>query len=116
MKSCLNHLKDVHLCPHNLLLNRERDPHCVIYIFSLGFTLPVDSLAALSSGCPKLKKLFLTALRGVADKDLEPFIKNCPNLEQIDLLGVRGITSDICLRYHLVSSLYTFFVRTELFA
>ncbi|KAK6618314.1 hypothetical protein RUM44_002766 [Polyplax serrata] len=77
--------------------------HCsqleeVDFGWCLGFTLPVDSLCALAVGCPKLKKLFLTALRGICDKDLEPFIKSCPDLEQIDLLGVRGITPDICLR------------------
>ncbi|KAK6617865.1 hypothetical protein RUM43_014094 [Polyplax serrata] len=77
--------------------------HCsqleeVDFGWCLGFTLPVDSLCALAIGCPKLKKLFLTALRGICDKDLEPFIKSCPDLEQIDLLGVRGITPDICLR------------------
>lgn len=64
----------------------------------LGFACPIDCLAALAEGCPRLRKLFLTALRGICDKDLEPFLVHCPELEQIDLLGVRGITPDICSR------------------
>ena len=63
----------------------------------MGFTSPFDSLCNLAEGCSKLKKLFLTAVRGICDNDLEPFIKFCPDLEQIDLLGARGITSEICL-------------------
>ena len=67
--------------------------HC-----SLGVGAPGDSLHSLASGCPRLRKLFLAALRGVMDRDLEPFIEHCFLLEQVDLLGVRSITSDICFK------------------
>ncbi|PSN29548.1 F-box/LRR-repeat protein 4, partial [Blattella germanica] len=53
----------------------------------LGVGAPGDSLNSLASGCPRLRKLFLAALRGVTDRDLEPFIEHCPLLEQVDLLG-----------------------------
>nr|BDI00198.1 Fbxl4 protein [Gryllus bimaculatus] len=62
----------------------------------LGFGPPGDSLHALARGCPRLKKLFFAALRGVTDRDLEPFIELCPLLEQVDLLGVRSISPDLC--------------------
>ncbi|XP_066993757.2 F-box/LRR-repeat protein 4 isoform X2 [Anabrus simplex] len=65
----------------------------------LGFGAPGDSLLAVAKGCPHLKKLFLAALRGVGDRDLEPFIELCPEMEQVDLLGVRSITPEICIKF-----------------
>lgn len=65
---------------------------------SLGVSIPGDCMNALATGCPRLRKLFMAALRGIMDRDLEPFIKHCPRLRQVDLLGVRSITADICLR------------------
>jgi len=70
----------------------------LIYGFSLALFVPVESLTNLARGCPKLRKLFLTALRGICDKDLEPFTTSCPDLEQVDILGVHGITADGCMR------------------
>lgn len=64
-----------------------------------GFDAPGDSLHSLAAGCPYLRKLFLTALRGITDRDLEPFIEHCPDLEQVDIMGGRGITSDICVKF-----------------
>ncbi|XP_049860890.1 F-box/LRR-repeat protein 4 isoform X1 [Schistocerca gregaria] len=65
----------------------------------LGFGTPGDSLHALAKGCPRLKKLFLAALRGVSDRDLDLFIENCPKMEQVDLMGVRCISREICLKF-----------------
>lgn len=47
----------------------------------------------------------MVALRGILDKDLDPFITNCKRLEQVDLLGVRSISQEVCLRYVLLVSL-----------
>ncbi|XP_046677806.1 F-box/LRR-repeat protein 4-like [Homalodisca vitripennis] len=65
----------------------------------LGVSVPGDCLNALAVGCPRLQKLFMAALRGIMDRDLEPFLQHCPRLRQVDLLGVRSITADICLRF-----------------
>nr|CAD7425229.1 unnamed protein product [Timema monikensis] len=65
----------------------------------LGVGAPGNSLHALAKGCPGIKKLFLAALRGVGDRDLEPFMDFCPNMEQIDLVGVRSITSTVCMQF-----------------
>nr|CAD7402773.1 unnamed protein product [Timema poppensis] len=65
----------------------------------LGVGAPGNSLHALAKGCPRIKKLFLAALRGVGDRDLEPFMDFCPNMEQIDLVGVRSITSTVCMQF-----------------
>ncbi|XP_065203649.1 F-box/LRR-repeat protein 4 [Planococcus citri] len=63
----------------------------------LGVSIPGDCFLSLAMGCPRLRKLFMGTLRGINDRDLYPFIYNCPNLEQIDLLGNRGITSEVCI-------------------
>ncbi|XP_045536507.1 F-box/LRR-repeat protein 4 [Papilio machaon] len=44
----------------------------------------------------ELRKLFLGALRGVCDRDLRALIPRTPKLAQLDLLGVRAVTPDIC--------------------
>ncbi|CAH0715702.1 unnamed protein product, partial [Brenthis ino] len=51
-------------------------------------------LAALSGG--ELRKLFLGALRGICDRDLRVLLPKITKLAQLDLLGVRAVTSDIC--------------------
>lgn len=65
----------------------------------LGVSIPGDCLSLLASSCPNLRKLFMVALRGILDKDLDPFITNCKRLEQVDLLGVRSISQEVCLRF-----------------
>ncbi|CAH1404831.1 unnamed protein product [Nezara viridula] len=65
----------------------------------LGVSIPGDCMSSLANGCPKLKKLFMAALRGITDRDLLPFLKCTPDLEQVDLLGVRSITPHMCLRF-----------------
>ncbi|XP_004924136.1 F-box/LRR-repeat protein 4 isoform X1 [Bombyx mori] len=44
----------------------------------------------------ELRKLFLGALRGVCDRDLRSLLPRAPKLTQLDLLGVRAVTSDVC--------------------
>lgn len=58
--------------------------------------LPGESLKSLLIGCPKLKKLFLAAIRGITDRDVENIANLCPNLEQLDLMGVLGISTERC--------------------
>ncbi|XP_015593223.1 F-box/LRR-repeat protein 4 [Cephus cinctus] len=66
----------------------------------LGMGAPGDSLRALLSSCRSLEKVFLAALRGLTDRDLEPLL-SCQKLQQLDLLGARSLTPDICLRFLL---------------
>ncbi|XP_038209936.1 F-box/LRR-repeat protein 4 [Zerene cesonia] len=51
-------------------------------------------LASLSGG--ELRKLFLGALRGVCDRDLRALLPRAARLAQLDLLGVRAVSPDIC--------------------
>ncbi|XP_015432230.1 PREDICTED: F-box/LRR-repeat protein 4 [Dufourea novaeangliae] len=60
-----------------------------------GMGAPGDSLRALLSSCRYLEKVFLAALRGLTDRDLEPLLL-CQRLQQLDLLGARSLTPDIC--------------------
>lgn len=60
-------------------------------------SLPGESLKILFTQCTKLKKLFLAAIRGITDRDVENIANMCPNLEQIDLMGVIGISTEKCL-------------------
>ncbi|XP_075155598.1 F box and leucine-rich-repeat gene 4 [Haematobia irritans] len=53
-----------------------------------------ESLREFLINCPKLKKLFLTAVRSLTDRDLEDIANLCPNLEQLDLMGVLGISKE----------------------
>ncbi|RZF47708.1 hypothetical protein LSTR_LSTR014625 [Laodelphax striatellus] len=64
----------------------------------LGLSIPGDCMTSLAQGCPRMRKLFMAALRGITDRDLLPFVTRCPRLQQLDLLGLRCITADICLR------------------
>ncbi|XP_045447998.1 F-box/LRR-repeat protein 4 [Melitaea cinxia] len=51
-------------------------------------------LAALAGG--ELRKLFLGALRGVCDRDLRLLLPRATKLAQLDLLGVRAVSPDVC--------------------
>ncbi|XP_052747660.1 F-box/LRR-repeat protein 4 isoform X2 [Galleria mellonella] len=44
----------------------------------------------------ELRKLFLGALRGICDRDLRALLPRLARLQQLDLLGVRAVTPDIC--------------------
>ncbi|KAH8416365.1 hypothetical protein KR222_000736 [Zaprionus bogoriensis] len=53
-----------------------------------------DSLYQLLSNCPKLKKLFLSAVRGITERDLMHIATLGKNLEQLDLMGILNITHE----------------------
>lgn len=53
-----------------------------------------DSLYQLLSNCPKLKKLFLSAVRGITERDLIHIATLGKNLEQLDLMGILNITHE----------------------
>ncbi|KAH8308549.1 hypothetical protein KR044_009131 [Drosophila immigrans] len=53
-----------------------------------------DSLHQLLSNCPKLKKLFLSAVRGITERDLIHIATLGKNLEQLDLMGILNITHE----------------------
>lgn len=59
---------------------------------------PGESLKLLLKGCPKLKKLFLARIRGLNDRDLDNIANFCPNLEQLDLMGIMGISTEMCYK------------------
>jgi F-box/leucine-rich repeat protein 4 len=59
---------------------------------------PSDSLKLLVQNCGKLRKLFLAAIRGITDRDLENIAKFCANLEQLDMMGIPTISADACLK------------------
>lgn len=52
----------------------------------------------IAEHCPNLKKLFVTANRGLCNADLDLLSLNCQKLEQLDVLGTREITNDSILR------------------
>ncbi|XP_058830886.1 F-box/LRR-repeat protein 4-like [Topomyia yanbarensis] len=59
---------------------------------------PGESLRALVKSCPRLRKLYLAAIRGFTDRDLDAIATHCVNLEQLDLLGCMGISWEMCCR------------------
>ncbi|XP_058445201.1 F-box/LRR-repeat protein 4 [Malaya genurostris] len=59
---------------------------------------PGESLRALIKCCPNLRKLYLAAIRGFTDRDLDAIATNCVKLEQLDLLGCMGISTEMCYR------------------
>jgi len=54
-----------------------------------------DSLRVLFSSCKKLEKVFLSAIRGLTDRDLAPLLLCC-NLKQLDLLGSNSLSTEMC--------------------
>lgn len=59
---------------------------------------PGESIRLLVQSCPRLRKLFLAAIRGLTDRDLEVIANSCENLEQLDLMGIMGISTEMCYR------------------
>ncbi|KAJ8669039.1 hypothetical protein QAD02_000298 [Eretmocerus hayati] len=55
-----------------------------------------DSLRVFLSSCKNLEKVFLTYMRNLTDRDLEPLF-SCRRLKQLDLLGARTLSPDICV-------------------
>lgn len=64
-----------------------------------GWCMREESLKLLKKGCPKLKKLFLARIRGITDRDLDNIANFCPNLEQLDLMGIMGISTEMCYKF-----------------
>ncbi|RZC40330.1 F-box/LRR-repeat protein 4, partial [Asbolus verrucosus] len=62
------------------------------------FTHPGDSLEKIALTCRSLKRLIISQWRGVNDQMLLPVVMYCKNLTQLDLLGIKSITGDICER------------------
>ncbi|KAL8579041.1 hypothetical protein ACOMHN_035980 [Nucella lapillus] len=52
------------------------------------------SFTRLAQNCKNLKKLFLTANRTVCDEDLLALAKHSRQLQQLDILGTRAVSSD----------------------
>lgn len=57
-----------------------------------------DSFNFLIQNCKYLKKLIITAVRSMTERDIENVASYCKNLEKLDLMGIIGVTSDTCLR------------------
>lgn len=72
----------------------------LFFLFSGGMGVPGDALRVFLNSCNDLEKVFLAALRGVTDRDLEPLL-SCRKLQQLDLLGARSLTPEICLKFLL---------------
>ena len=57
-----------------------------------------DSLRILFNSCRNLEKVYLTAFRGfLSDRDLRPLLL-CPNLQQLDILGARLVSPELCIK------------------
>lgn len=61
-------------------------------------SLPSESLKLLLQNCRNLRKIFLAAIRGLTERDLENIAKYCTNLEQLDLMGIQGVSNDMVLK------------------
>jgi F-box and leucine-rich repeat protein 4 len=57
-----------------------------------------ESLKLLIQNCKNLKKLILAAIRGISERDLDNIANFCGNLEHLDLMGIVGVNSEMCLR------------------
>ncbi|CAK9798352.1 F-box/LRR-repeat protein 4 [Anthophora plagiata] len=89
------------LTPHGVIaLSRCTNLREVDFGWCGGMGAPGDSLRTLLSSCRYLEKVFLAALRGLTDRDLEPLLL-CQRLQQLDLLGARCLTPDICYGFLL---------------
>ncbi|XP_055935988.1 F-box/LRR-repeat protein 4-like isoform X1 [Argiope bruennichi] len=49
-------------------------------------------LKSIIEGCPKLRKLFLSAIRTLSNSELYSIAMHCPDIEQLDILGSREYT------------------------
>ncbi|XP_060530492.1 F-box/LRR-repeat protein 4 [Cylas formicarius] len=57
---------------------------------------PGNCLLEIASGCKKLRRLVLSEWRGASDQLIMPVILSCKELSQLDLLGIKNITSELC--------------------
>lgn len=80
---------------------------------SLSLSTPGLSLNSIAYGCPRIKKIFLASMRCLVDYHLEPFLKNCPLIEQVDVLG-SSVTPEIISRYCFCCCFSNNLLTTEL--
>ena len=58
-----------------------------------------ESLGELLKKCPKITRIFLTALRTLTDHDLVLISVYASNLTQLDIMGTRNITAEGVYKY-----------------
>lgn len=52
----------------------------------------------LRAACgPRLRRLGLASIRGLSAEDLEAIAQRCWGIEQLELMGIRGVSADKCL-------------------
>lgn len=58
-----------------------------------------DSLqTVLAGGCgASLRRLGLASIRGLSADDLDTIGRRCHSVEQLELMGIRGVSADKCL-------------------
>ncbi|KAK5640888.1 hypothetical protein RI129_009435 [Pyrocoelia pectoralis] len=59
---------------------------------------PGNCLERIATGCKDLRRLILSGWRGVNDQLLLPLIRQCEQIRELDLLGMKNISVDICER------------------
>ncbi|CAH1115917.1 unnamed protein product [Phaedon cochleariae] len=57
---------------------------------------PGNCLSFIAEGCPQLKRLILSEWRGLNDHLLLPVVRSCKELTQLDFMGIKNISGDIC--------------------
>ncbi|XP_066245198.1 F-box/LRR-repeat protein 4 [Euwallacea similis] len=57
---------------------------------------PGDCLKEIAGGCKKLRRLILSEWRGVTDQQLMSIVLSCKELSQLDLIGIKNISSELC--------------------
>ncbi|KAG5864732.1 hypothetical protein JTB14_034045 [Gonioctena quinquepunctata] len=57
---------------------------------------PGNCLRFIAEGCLKLKRLIVSEWRGLNDHLLLPIIMSCKELTQLDFLGIKNISGEIC--------------------
>ncbi|KAL3272525.1 hypothetical protein HHI36_014001 [Cryptolaemus montrouzieri] len=55
---------------------------------------PENAIEKIALGCKRLKRLILSGWRPLVDAMLLPLIENCKQLEQLDLLSIKGISKE----------------------
>lgn len=58
--------------------------------------VPGDSLTEIANGCKRLRRLILSEWRGISDQQLMPIILSCKELSQLDLMGIKNISAELC--------------------
>lgn len=58
-----------------------------------------DSLQLLltSASGPQLRRLGLASIRGLVAEDLDAMARRCARIEQLELMGIRGVSVEKCV-------------------